>query len=372
MFGGHGCEFSVARNGPLGEGLTFPSMLAQVRSLNPNEVTFYGHAKGVKYEPSIPPTVRRWAQTQYRVLLDNWPLIRSQLERFALTGSFKMVGRFRAHRYAGDWHYSGTFFWLRHAFVFARQVAKVQDFYGCVEAWPGIHFRREETGCLFLDGLRQLPYHEEFWRVTGDSALARWEAAQPPVVPPDDLVTPAPFEGYVTPRLEQQPQEFAWLLDQLILASSQRVLTIGPMHGGVEWHIARRFNELGRRIHITTVDIDARPELLATLDDARHRFGQSIEFVVGDSTADATRAKIASRFDAVFIDGDHSYRVAQADTEFAFSRAPRLVALHDIADSNWHAQARCCVSRLWTTLRARYTTEERVVGDWGGIGIVRL
>jgi len=371
LFEGHGCEFVVAPNGSPGEGLTFPSMLAQVRSLDPNEVTFYAHAKGVRHEPSIPAPVKRWAETQYRVGLDHWPSVRAQLEQFAMTGSFKMLGRFHAHRYVGDWHYSGTFFWLRHAFVFARDVGNVASFYGCVEAWPGVNFRPDETGCLFMDGLRQLAYREEFWKSVGNAALARWEAAHRPPLPPADLVTPAPFEGWVQPRLEQHPQEFAWFLDELVAASPRSLLTIGSMDGGVEWHVARRFRALGRDIRITSVDIVARPELSAAIADLRKRFGQQVEVVIGDSAASATRARLAPQYDAVFIDGDHSYRGARADADFALTRSPLLVALHDITDSDWHAQARCCVSRVWSDLRLRHHTEQRVAGAWGGIGILR-
>jgi hypothetical protein len=371
-FAGHGCEFVEARNGPSGEGLTFPTMLAHVRSLDPNEVTFYAHAKGVKYEPSIPKSVQRWSETQYRTALDHWPSVRSQLERFATTGSFKMLGRFRAHRYVGDWHYSGAFFWLRHAFVFARNVGSVQSFYGCVEAWPGVHFHRDETGCLFMEGLRQLPYSDEFWQGAGNPAFAKWEVAHPPTAPPEDLVKPPSFEGWASPRLEQKAEEFNWLLEKLASASPHHILSIGSMHGGVEWHVARRFRALGRDIHITAVDIKARPELLATLDDARKRFSQPIELVVGDSTSSATRASLAAKYDAVFIDGDHSYCRARADLEFAISRTPRLIALHDIVDSDWHAQARCSVSRLWAEVRSQYPTEDLAIGHWGGIGIVWL
>jgi predicted O-methyltransferase YrrM len=372
MLDGCGCEFIVAPNGPAGEGMTFPAMLEQVRSVDPDEVTFYAHAKGVKYEPEIPPPVRRWAETQYRVALDDWPSVRSQLERCAMTGSFKMLGRFRAHRYLGDWHYSGTFFWLRHAFVFARDLGMPGVFYGCVEAWPGVHFRSEETGCLFMDALRQLPYHEEFWAASGNPALAQWEATRSPVVPPASLRKPPPFDGYATPRLEQHAEEFAWFLAVLEAASPERMLCIGSMHGGVEWHIARRFRALGRNIRITAVDLEARPELLATINDARLRFNQQIDLVVGDSTSPETRTRLDARYDAVFVDGDHGYQGARADVDFALARSPRLIALHDIADSDWHAQARCCVSRVWSELCAQYVTAERVVGSWGGVGIVRL
>jgi spore maturation protein CgeB/predicted O-methyltransferase YrrM len=372
MFDGCGCEFMVVPNGPSGEGLTFPAMLERVRSLDENEVSFYAHAKGVKYEPSVPPAVKRWAEAQYRVGLDDWRTVRAQLERFAMTGCFKMLGRFRAHRYIGDWHYSGTFFWLRHAFVFARDVPVPSGFYGCVEAWPGVHFGPEETGCLLLDGLRQLPYRPEFWSTIGGAAVASWEAARAPLAPPANLQSPPPFEGYKTPRLEQHPEEFAWFLDELAVAQPRHLLCIGSMHGGVEWHVARRFRELGRDIRITAVDREPRPELLATIADVRRRFNQPIELLVGDSASDDTRRRLGPEYDAVFIDGDHSYRGVRADVDLAFTRSARLVALHDIADSDWHAQAGCCVSRVWAELRPRYNGEECAVGDWGGIGILKV
>jgi hypothetical protein len=49
-----------------------------------------------------------------------------------------------------------------------------------------------------------------------------------------------------------------------------------------------------------------------------------------------------------------------------------MVAFHDIVDSDWHASARCCVSRLWRELRANHMTREIALGDWGGIGVVLL
>ena len=365
---GHGCEFLVAPNSPAGEVVTFPAMLRQVASTHLNEVTFYAHAKGVRHEPNVPRTVHRWAEVNYRVTLDDWAGVREQLDHFALTGAFRMLGRFRAHQYAGDWHYSGTYFWLRHAHVFNRDCLEVPAFYGGVEAWPGIYFGRDETGCLLFDDLRQLAYHEQFWQSLGHE-IGRWEAERVPMAPPPDLLKPLPFEHHQWPRLEQRPEEFAWYLDRLLKEGPRSLLTIGAMHGGVEWHVARRFRGLGKDIRITAVDIAPGPELLATLDDARHRFGQQIDLVEGDSTAASTRERLSPQYDAVFIDGDHSYRCSSSDASLALSLHPRIVGLHDVVDSDWHAQAHCCVSRLWSELRNRYVTEECASGDWGGIGV---
>jgi len=56
---GHGCEYVVTNNDERGEAATFPLMLERVASDSPDELSFYAHAKGVKYEPQFPPNVRR-------------------------------------------------------------------------------------------------------------------------------------------------------------------------------------------------------------------------------------------------------------------------------------------------------------------------
>ena len=313
--------------------------------------------------------MRRWTEALYDASLGQWPLVAEHLQRYALTGSFRMLGRFRAHQHLGDWHYSGTFFWLRNALAFDRPIQTVPQFYGGVEAWPGIHFRSDETGCLLLDQLRQLPYNEDFWRSTGNAAVARMNTTRQGIAPPADLCNPTPFEGHITPRLEQIPQEFKWFLERLVAAAPRSILTIGSMHGGVEWHMARRFRERGLSVNITAVDLGGRSELAQALADARSRWQQPIELVVGDSTSEATRTRLDPHYDAVFIDGDHGSRGARLDYEFAQTRTPRLIALHDIVDSMWHAQARCCVSRLWSEIEATGQSEAFRAGQWGGIGI---
>jgi len=100
------------------------------------------------------------------------------LERFAITGSFRRFGRFQVHRNLCDWHYHGTFFWMRHAYVFAKDCFRVPPFYCGVEAWPGLHFARDESGCLLLDDLAEPATEEHFWETHG-ADIARWEAAHP-------------------------------------------------------------------------------------------------------------------------------------------------------------------------------------------------
>jgi hypothetical protein len=73
-------------------------------------------------------------------------------------------------------------------------------------------------------------------------------------------------------------------------------------------------------------------------------------------------------FDAGSVDGDHNYRAARSDVDFALSRSARLIALHDIADSDWYGQRRCGVFSVWAELPARLSTEEPLVARWVGSG----
>ncbi|HET6976353.1 MAG TPA: class I SAM-dependent methyltransferase [Pyrinomonadaceae bacterium] len=367
---GHGFDFVVAQNDRLGEVITFPAMLDQVASDDPNEVTMYAHAKGVKYEPNIPAPVRRWAEVQYQVTMGDWLRVRNHLQRFAMTGAFRMFGRFRAHRYLANWHYSGTCFWMRNAHVFSRGRIEIPQFYGGVETWPGTVFRKEETTCLFMDGLRQVPYYPEFWERTAEPALRRWqsEIKLPPV--PETLLHPLPFKDHTKPRMEQLPEEFEWWVQCLLDAQVGRVLTIGSREGGVEWHLAREFFCRGRKIEITAIEKNPQPTLRETFSDAEQRFQQQLKIVAADSTTSEIRASLADNYDAVFIDGDHSYRASRSDFELARSLKAKLIGLHDIVDSDWHAAAHCCVSRLWAELTQQYRTEHKILSNWGGIGIV--
>jgi len=219
-----------------------------------------------------------------------------------------------------------------------------------------------------LDKLRELPYHERFWAQRGNPAFTQWRQALRPQPVPPDLARPPPFEGHAGVRLEQQPQEWAWWLG-LVLAQGVRSLVMlgggSGGHGGEEWHLARRFREAGLPITITTLCQAPRPELLRAVADARSRFGQALQ-VVADAAA------LPARCDAVFIDGDHGFCACSADVALAWQLQPRLLALHDIVDSDWHAHAGCAVSRVWAGLRQQHRSNARCLGTtgWGGIGVV--
>lgn len=352
-FAGHGCEFIVRPNAQGGESITFPLMLAELAREHRDDVAFYAHAKGVKYEPEWPPAVKRWAEVQMAVTLDHWPSVRAQLEQHAMTGLLRRPGRFANHHHVGDWHYSGTCFWFRHDAVFQRAWQDVPSFYGGVEAWPGMLFRQAETGCLLLDQLRELPYRERFWATRGNPAYERWRRGLKALTPPADLIQPRPFDGHTAPRLEHHPEEFGWWLDQLMQDQPRTLLIIGDNQEGVAWHVQRVASAKGWPL--TLHHLPADPALRTT-----------------------ALADLPTQIDAAFIDGWHGDKACEADLQLAWQRGARHIALHDIVDSDWHAASRCCVSRVWARWQARWPHAECVAStpqglptSWGGIGVLR-
>lgn len=372
---GHGFEFVVAHNDERGEAINFAEMLRRVASHDANEISFYGHAKGVKYDPNIPLPIRRWSEVQYQVVLDDWLTIREHLQRFAMTGPFKRYGRFNPHHNLADWHYSGTYFWMRHSHLFARDYENIPQFYGGVETWPGTVFRKEETGCVFIDDLgpsrSHHPYYPEFWR-TAEPALQRWQASVKPCPAPGDLVTPRPYNDNSKHLMEQKPEEFAWLLDLLLREKVDRLLVVGSKGSALEWHLARQFFANQRRLELTTIKSDHDPNVTEVFRAAEEHFGQQIKLIVANGSLASARAQLAPEYTAVILDGDHGYKGCRADFDHALTLSPRLIALHDIVDSDWHAYARCCVSRVWNELQAEYRTLEKASDEWAGIGVVML
>jgi 2-polyprenyl-3-methyl-5-hydroxy-6-metoxy-1,4-benzoquinol methylase len=137
----------VPNDSKLGEGATFHKMMAHL-PCGPNDITFYGHGKGTKYEAGKAGVVPRWAELMYRSCLDHYSEVRKSLESHPITGSLKRYGDFNKPN-TWRWHYSGTFFWFRNEDVFARPTWKrLVPFYGAIECWPSCVFRAEEAGSL--------------------------------------------------------------------------------------------------------------------------------------------------------------------------------------------------------------------------------
>lgn len=169
-FEGSDAELIVAKNDPdLGETPSFLDGLGRLESLDPEECTFYAHAKG-QTRVDKGDSVRRWTEAMYFMSLSNTSLIDHLIRKYATLGCFKQV---MINWRGVPWAFAGTFFWIRHDALFSRNWRSINnDRYG-VEAYPGRVFREEEafalTPCLHPDVLYDhAPERERFaeWMAT--------------------------------------------------------------------------------------------------------------------------------------------------------------------------------------------------------------
>lgn len=169
---GCGCEFFEVPNQPaLREVAAFHDLFAPLATTNDDEAIFFAHAKGVTHPARHP--AHRWATVMYEVLLDYWPAVQRQLYDYPIAGCFKKLGTAFNN---SDWHYSGTFFWLRAADLFNRNWQNIDQVEFGMESWPSWQFKEAEAASVFHTGRvpRLNLYSPSYWSNTVEPELARW------------------------------------------------------------------------------------------------------------------------------------------------------------------------------------------------------
>jgi PAS domain-containing protein len=163
-FGSHEIKIIPHPNSrELRENATFLKLMEQVESTDPNEATFYAHAKGVAKDihcSGDPLGSRYWRNAMYHELLDGWGRIAELLEEYPVVGSHRRHHPHHPTIYpdgqsSSDWHFGGTFFWFRNRDVFAtdrwREVWQPTGW--GAEAWVGRMFSFDQSACVAYDGL---------------------------------------------------------------------------------------------------------------------------------------------------------------------------------------------------------------------------
>jgi hypothetical protein len=141
-FGDPNITYLEFRNDPsLRESVGWLPVMRHLRSLDPSEATFYAHAKGARHDGTVLNRVRAWIRAMVLMNLGSLELVERLLERHAAVGCLR---RQMAHE-GSSWHYSGTFFWFRHADVFSRDWTSMQPGYYGVEAYLGRHLALGES-----------------------------------------------------------------------------------------------------------------------------------------------------------------------------------------------------------------------------------
>lgn len=159
-FGDERVEFILVENSRiLRERASADQLFSAVESIDPNEATFYAHAKGVA---TVGDTkgVTYWRNAMYHELLDDPEKIEETLV------THPMVGTHRKHDHGfpdgtqgGGWHFAGTYWWLRHDAFFGKPWRKILPNTGWgMEALPGLMFEYDEVACIFGDEMAN-PYN---------------------------------------------------------------------------------------------------------------------------------------------------------------------------------------------------------------------
>lgn len=119
-------------------------LLPAVSSLEEDEITFYGHAKGVTRPQQV--ECAKWTEFLYRYNLSDMAGVEKVLRKYACAGIFKVSRPIAPVRVA--WHYSGTFFWFKNSKLFSRDWQKIEMSRYGVESYPATQFASREACCL--------------------------------------------------------------------------------------------------------------------------------------------------------------------------------------------------------------------------------
>lgn len=175
----------------------------------------------------------------------------------------------------------------------------------------------------------------------------------------------------------QRNDELAAFIALLKAEGARRYLEIGARHGDTFHAVMMALPKGSQGV---ALDLPggkwgtdkSRAALLDAVEDVNAN-GRTAEVIFGNSRALGVIQAVALRgpYDAVLIDGDHTYE-AVAEDYANYRTMARIVALHDIdgagltAKSGGHPVE---VPRLWAEIRASDVRSREIIGMERGMGI---
>jgi hypothetical protein len=175
-FAGHDVEFRFGPNDPkLREAPHFFPAMREIASTDPSEAVFYAHTKGVSHLDQR--VVGAWTAAMYHHNLDRIDEVRELLRRGSCAGIAKRYGYFEnlclgaprkkwtvPRRRWHDWHFAGTFWWVRHDRLFSNfDWDQIPLHPYVVEGYLANFFTAEEAACLAYDNIGE-PYELRTWQ----------------------------------------------------------------------------------------------------------------------------------------------------------------------------------------------------------------
>ncbi len=178
-------------------------------------------------------------------------------------------------------------------------------------------------------------------------------------------------------RIAQRHDELAEFTALLVGEGVRSYLEVGARHGDTFHHIMSALPVGSRGVAVDLPEAKwgregSRDYLLAAGHDLSLK-GYDIHVIIGDSADRNIVADVADvgPFDAIFIDGDHTYAAVMTDWN-TYGPMARIVALHDIDPlGRPEGSPVIAVARVWSDISPGLRSREIIGGKRGmGIGVI--
>lgn len=181
-------------------------------------------------------------------------------------------------------------------------------------------------------------------------------------------------------RASQDEGELTAFCDYLRAAGVRKYCELGSREGDTFFHVLSALGSLSSGV---AVDLpgglwgkSTTGGQLSTAIDALNARGHSARMILGDTRSEGTQRMVRSYgpYDAILIDGDHTYEGVKADWEAYRDLAP-VIAFHDIVGEGQFEKVTrrgVEVPKLWAEIKASGANVVEFVspGSAMGIGVV--
>jgi hypothetical protein len=155
----------VQNHKTFGEAAHFLEALERLQSQDPDEFTFYAHAKGVTKPAYEVPQVMAWANMMYEMNLSYPDQIDMLMQQFDAIGCMRIEGGSEPAKYI----FGGNYFWMKHSALFSKNWKTILESYYGAERYIGAHIPLDRSFAL-TQGIPINMYQVKF----PQSVLRRW------------------------------------------------------------------------------------------------------------------------------------------------------------------------------------------------------
>ena len=169
-FGG-AVEIREVANDSRQEMVSFPWLMGELIPLD--GITLYCHAKGCTHPPGA--ASHMWCDAMASACLDYPEMTAFIMQRKRIAGAFRSTQQVGLS--AASFHFAGTWWWVDNAELRTREWMRSDPEFWGAESYPGLHFTRDESACLFFDHAETGHlYNPGWWGSRVGPVFSSWRA----------------------------------------------------------------------------------------------------------------------------------------------------------------------------------------------------